>query len=110
MNKHSEYGASWKRIAAFFPTRTDINIKSRWQLIQRRLRKETPPDFERQRCKQTIMTSEPLPNAFSRRLLRQERPPPPPNSEGAHEANEDVWGSILMNGENEMGRIFDYWF
>jgi hypothetical protein len=35
-----QHGSSWKRIATFFPSRTDINVKSRWQLMQRRMRKE----------------------------------------------------------------------
>lgn len=38
--KYNEYGPSWKKIASFFPTRTDINIRSRWQLKERRQKKE----------------------------------------------------------------------
>lgn len=40
MNKYEKLGPSWKHIAKFFPTRTDINIKSRWNLKQRRIKKE----------------------------------------------------------------------
>jgi hypothetical protein len=39
IKKHAELGTAWKYITRFFPTRTDINIKSRWQQIQRRQRK-----------------------------------------------------------------------
>lgn len=40
VKKYNEFGPSWKQIATFFPTRTDINIKSRWHLRERRLKKE----------------------------------------------------------------------
>ena len=39
LSKFNEYGSSWKRIASFFPTRTDINVKSRYQKLIRRQRK-----------------------------------------------------------------------
>jgi hypothetical protein len=32
-----QFGARWKHIATFFTARTEINIKSRWNLIQRRI-------------------------------------------------------------------------
>lgn len=38
--KYEEFGPCWKKIAEFFPTRSDINIKSRWNMMQRRLQKE----------------------------------------------------------------------
>jgi hypothetical protein len=38
---YNTVGAKWKHIATFFPSRTDINVKSRWQLIQRRINR--PP-------------------------------------------------------------------
>lgn len=37
----SKYGARWKLIASFFPSRTDINIKSRWQVHFRRYIRQT---------------------------------------------------------------------
>ena len=40
MEKYEEFGPSWKRIATFFPSRTDINIKSRFHLKERRHKKE----------------------------------------------------------------------
>lgn len=40
VKKYEEFGPCWKRIAAFFPTRTDINVKSRWHLRERRIKKE----------------------------------------------------------------------
>ncbi|OHT09792.1 hypothetical protein TRFO_21141 [Tritrichomonas foetus] len=39
VQKYNEIGPYWKQIATFFPTRTDINIKSRWNLRERRLKK-----------------------------------------------------------------------
>ncbi|KAK8838853.1 hypothetical protein M9Y10_032895 [Tritrichomonas musculus] len=41
VKKYEELGPSWKQIATFFPSRTDINIKSRWNLRERRLKKES---------------------------------------------------------------------
>lgn len=40
VKKYEELGPVWKKIATFFPNRTDINIKSRWNLRQRRIKKE----------------------------------------------------------------------
>lgn len=40
VSKYKELGPSWKQISTFFPTRTDINIKSRWNLRERHLKKE----------------------------------------------------------------------
>jgi hypothetical protein len=40
ISKVQELGAVWKFIATFFNARTDINVKNRWHLIQRRIRKE----------------------------------------------------------------------
>ena len=40
VQKYNEFGPSWKLIATFFPTRTDINIKSRWHLRERRIKKK----------------------------------------------------------------------
>jgi hypothetical protein len=51
VDKVHEFGPMWTHIATFFPTRTDINLKSRWKLMQRRLskglqnpRRETAPE------------------------------------------------------------------
>ena len=35
--KREELGPKWKEISAFFPGRTDINIKSRYNVIKRRI-------------------------------------------------------------------------
>jgi hypothetical protein len=43
--KYSEIGPLWQTIQQFFPTRTDIDIKNRWQKRQRRLRLTTPQAF-----------------------------------------------------------------
>jgi hypothetical protein len=39
LEKYAELGPRWMLIAPFFPSRTNINLKSRWHLIQRRVRK-----------------------------------------------------------------------
>jgi hypothetical protein len=39
LQKYAEVGPFWTRIAASFPSRTPISVKSRWNLIQRRNKK-----------------------------------------------------------------------
>ena len=41
--KASEIGLKWKAISAFFPGRTDINVKSRYLLLKRKAAKFTCP-------------------------------------------------------------------
>lgn len=38
--KHEELGNQWKRIAQFFNGRTEINIKSKYRMIERSIRRE----------------------------------------------------------------------
>jgi hypothetical protein len=38
--KVSDLGTSWKRIAAFFPGRSEVGVKSHWQMMQRRTERE----------------------------------------------------------------------
>jgi hypothetical protein len=40
LSRYHEFGPAWKRIATFFDGRTEINVKSRWMLIQRKIRKQ----------------------------------------------------------------------
>jgi hypothetical protein len=41
VRKYKQFGASWKRIATYFKGRTDINVKNRWLLMQRRTYRES---------------------------------------------------------------------
>lgn len=41
IEKFEKIGPCWRQIAKYFPTRTDINIKSHWNLMERRLKKES---------------------------------------------------------------------
>jgi hypothetical protein len=43
LEKATELGPKWVRIARFFPNRTDINVKSRWFRLMRRNRKLGSP-------------------------------------------------------------------
>ena len=36
---HQQLGSKWVQIAKFFPSRTDINIRSRWMVLQRHKKK-----------------------------------------------------------------------
>lgn len=36
LEKHEEIGRHWKAIAEFFPNRTDIAVKNRWLMLERR--------------------------------------------------------------------------
>lgn len=40
IEKYLTMGNCWRQIAAFFPTRTDINIKNRFRKLQRRMHKD----------------------------------------------------------------------
>jgi hypothetical protein len=62
LTKVQELGFAWKSIAACFPTRTDINVKSRWRLIQRHVRREirvTQNPFISLRCRKAKSGSVP---------------------------------------------------
>jgi hypothetical protein len=45
--KVHEYGFQWRIVARFFQSRTDINVKSRWHLLQRRLKREIQTQLHR---------------------------------------------------------------
>jgi hypothetical protein len=40
LSRYHEFGPAWRHIASFFDQRTEINVKSRWMLIQRKIRKQ----------------------------------------------------------------------
>jgi hypothetical protein len=39
MRRYEEFGPAWRHIATFFDHRTEINVKNRWMLLQRKVRK-----------------------------------------------------------------------
>jgi hypothetical protein len=41
--KYAELGPTWSRLAHFFYERTDINVRSHWQQMERRKRKSASP-------------------------------------------------------------------
>jgi hypothetical protein len=48
LDKVREQGSQWRRIAQFFPLRTDINIKNRYRMLARKKEKEmSQEDLER---------------------------------------------------------------
>jgi hypothetical protein len=97
LEKYAEYGAAWKRIGGCFAARTDINIKSRWQRIQRRNRRTLKG-----------IRSEPLPVTVGTPMVRHAKPPPPQHLETKAMTSDDVWASLLMNAE--VGGLYDSWY
>jgi hypothetical protein len=113
IEKYAEFGATWKHIATFFPTRTDINVKSRWQLMQRHRRKEASRNMlPTGMTKHMALSSDPLP--FGVTPVRHTRPPPPPTpmQTQTHEnsGEDDIWNSLLMNDDAGMGGMLDQWY
>jgi hypothetical protein len=60
-HKFAALGNSWKLISTFFPGRTEINVKSHWQMMQRRIKRESAHP-----------TKAPA--------TKRDAPPPPPNA------------------------------
>jgi hypothetical protein len=112
-----QFGPSWKHIATFFPSRTDINIKSRWQLIQRRVKKEAAR-------KVNIRTDIGRPIGKPKGFISMSPSQPPGASEaeptlpttddlgyGAFDqtAMSDLWSSLMLNDDNGMENM-ESWF
>jgi hypothetical protein len=111
MDKYDEFGATWKHIAMFFPTRTDINIKSRWQLMQRHRQKEVSHHLLSTRMPNTgVLSSDPLPVPFGIAPVRHAHPPSPPPANHPPSGEDDTWNSLLMNDDAGMDGILDQWY
>jgi hypothetical protein len=112
--KFQEFGSSWKHIATFFPSRTDINIKSRWQLMQRRIKKQA---VQTSMAVAAFPVAQPLPMLSADPLPFSFQPPaprPPTAEENGTEKKSPewdcVWGSLMMNEESAFENAFDSWF
>jgi hypothetical protein len=86
-SKFGALGNSWKLIATFFPGRTEINVKSHWQVMQRRIKRAIthpagPPPAKRD--------APPLPNDGFGQVLDLDQMP--------------------LFGEETCDRDFDSWF
>jgi hypothetical protein len=88
--KYNEIGPLWRRIALFFTGRTDINVKSRWNLIQRRMKrqanKRTHPTLSRTNTGDACQGVESQPPLL-----------------------EDPWESFIMNDKGSFEEEFDLW-
>ena len=71
VQKYEELGPSWKQIASFFPTRTDINIKSRWHLRERRIKKKDL-QMKKEMLKQQTKNGRPMNSMLQSNLLQQQ--------------------------------------
>ena len=91
---YAMYGPKWKFIATFFPRRTDINIKSRWQVHVRRVNKQL---VQRRKVRRPRKPSTlPLPDL----------PPTTPIAETVRpdvEAQEHIWEDDEFHGFVDAG-------
>jgi hypothetical protein len=108
LEKYAEFGPAWKRIATFFPTRTDINVKSRWQLMQRHRRKEvTRILLEKGFFRHNVLLSTRLSVLLGISPVTQT---PLPTLPLGPPGEEDIWRPLLMNYDGGMGGILDQWY
>jgi hypothetical protein len=88
--KYREIGPRWKHIAVFFKGRTDINVKSRWKVIQRRKRREA--------------------NKRMRAMLsRRKQKTPSPEAEPKPPPLVDLWEPSTMNDKSPPEETFEVW-
>jgi hypothetical protein len=112
LRKHVEFGPRWRRISLFFVGRTEINVKSRFLLIQRRLQKA--------RCQPLLgCTNGPLRFDTGPPLKRPVviRPPVEPvhSTEPLQRPTEeedtgDLWDPLSMNTEPGIDCVSEPWF
>jgi hypothetical protein len=101
-----QFGASWKHIATFFHSRTDINIKSRWQLRQRRMRKEAARKVVgKSESGRPMMRCDPLPVL----PLQQGSVPPVPENAPAAPVVQGVNDGDLPDGALDQAAMSDLW-
>jgi hypothetical protein len=125
IQKHEELGAAWKHIASFFVGRTDINVKSRWLLMQRRVRKA---------ASKTLMANSQVATLYGRPQVTSVQPLPlalplPPaqvpcaplpgteplpalcksDDDWDSEAKNEIWRSLMMGGDTTPEFPIDQW-
>lgn len=61
---HEEFGAKWVKIAQYFPSRTDTNIKNRWMVLQRQKNRKLKKN-EIMKEKQEIENHQTIENSIS---------------------------------------------
>jgi hypothetical protein len=62
IEKRREFGAHWVKILQFFPKRTDIALKNRWNFLQRTKQKNAQQGYYQNQNPQTWYFSEIVPN------------------------------------------------
>jgi hypothetical protein len=100
-------GSSWKRIATFFPSRTDINVKSHWQLMQRRMKKRPgfsiPPPYLPEPLPLPVPQTEPLPFLVPLPQTNKTSEPQAPTNDP------DLFQSLMMNEDGGYEGYFENW-
>jgi hypothetical protein len=93
--KYDQFGTTWKHIAAFFPSRTDINVRSRWQVLQRRAKKQAA-------AQQPSRVSPPAPCTLNAPESRDSR--------GVQDGDgQSIWGSLMMREDDMFDTASDPW-
>jgi hypothetical protein len=113
--KREEFGTAWKHIASFFPGRTDINVKSRWLIIQRRVRKVVRV--------QSVAAAAPAKQAVSTPNVQAlpwpgAPPPAPPAATGQEnssppwdaESVNEIWSAVMTNDNRGQDFLLEGWF
>jgi hypothetical protein len=99
LDLYDSMGAKWKQIATFFNARTEINVKSRWQLIQRR------------RLRGSGVRIDGLPR--EERKGRQNDPTISQVKDG-YDTQENnlsgIWGSMAYGEAEDLNMVEDFWY
>jgi hypothetical protein len=118
IRKYEEFGAAWKHIATFFVSRTDINVKSRWLLIQRRMRRIATRNVLSNPARSIVLPFYQMPVATTPNVQplpvmadpAPQSPNPIPEDLFANSPPPtDVWGSLMLNQEAPEFS-FESWF
>lgn len=115
LDKCDENGHDWRTIAAFFPTRTPINVKNRWNLIQRRTRRRASSrPYLGFWIPISLPASRPAiaPNAPSSAPVTMEETPATAdggtNDQPRQEDDDGLWESMLTTDGGDMGSDFAF--
>jgi hypothetical protein len=100
-----QFGYAWKRIAGFFPSRSDVNVKSRWRRMQRRMAKHAIAEAAQMRVPQTAPLPVPAAAPFVVPLPKRPDPAPPDFSN-----DPTIFQSLMIQDDGGFEAGFESWF